>query len=379
MSRRLVVLEDGSPVSGVKIKREGSEEEFTTDGDGQLTMALHEGNQSLVVFHKGSWMPHVVRVEQHSSLLLLDIDDVNQASVPGEDWRRKSDNVNFLDVGKLDLGERYVYERTLGRGGMGYVIRAKDRLLNRSVAIKLLSDELQDNAEAQKIFLSEARHLATLSHPNLVAVHDISKLEDRVFMVIEYVKGETLEHLVTSIGVMPESVALKLAIQLTRVVAYLHDQGIIHRDLKLANAMVRHDGTLKLVDFGLARQFDELYIRGTRVRGTPAYMSPEQILGKALSPASDIYQLGVCFFEILSGRLPFEKGDMSYAHVHEQAPPIKQFRPEINVDLALLISSCLEKNGGDRPRDAHEILSTSCSTCIEASRTSPSIRSRAPR
>ena len=355
MPTRLVFLEEGSPVSGVRVKRDGAQEEFTTDSDGQLSLPLTEGNQKLVVYHRGSWIPHVVRVEQRASLLLVDMKEVDEPATTKSSAAAK-DNVNFLDVGKLNLGERYVYDRTLGRGGMGFVIRARDRLLNRSVAIKLLSEELQDNAEAQQIFLSEARHLATLSHPNLVAVHDISKLDDRVFMVIEYIKGETLERLITNLRHMSESVALKLAIQLTRVVAYLHDHGIIHRDLKPANAIVRHDGTLKLVDFGLARQFDELYIRGTRVRGTPAYMSPEQIKGAHLTPASDIYQLGVCFFEMLTGRLPFQKGDVAYAHVHEPAPRIQELRPNLNIDLCLLIQSCLEKDPRKRPSDAHEIL-----------------------
>ncbi len=354
MNTRIVFLEGGKPAQGLKVKSKDSdaEAEWTTNNEGQLALDLSEGTQELVVYHGGSWVPHIVNVQQNTSLLLVDLEREEESL----DHSSTPTDVNFLDIGRLDLGERYVFEKMLGHGGMGMVIRARDRLLNRSVAIKLLSDELRDNDEAQQIFLAEARHLATLNHPNLVAVHDISKVDERVFMVIEYIKGETIERLVQSLKRLSEPVALKLAIQLTRVVAYLHDHGIIHRDLKPANAMVRHDGTLKLVDFGLARHFDELYIRGTRVRGTPAYMSPEQIRGDHLTPASDIYQLGVCFFEMITGRLPFQKGDISYAHVHSDPPRASSINPKISPEFDELIDLCLRKPTNQRPKSTHNLL-----------------------
>jgi serine/threonine-protein kinase len=353
MSTRVVFLEDGKPQGGVRVKKAASDrsEQISNDA-GQLSLDLEEGRQEIVVYYNGSWVPHVVSVEREASMLLVDMGDM---SGERQDAAKSKPDANFLDVGRLDLGDRYVFERMLGRGGMGMVIRARDRLLNRSVAVKLLSEELRESPEAQKIFLSEARHLATLSHPNLVSVHDISKIEERTFMVIEYIKGETVERLIKSLKRLSESVTLKLAIQFTRVVAYLHDHGIIHRDIKPANAIVRHDGTLKLIDFGLARHFDELYIRGTRVRGTPAYMSPEQITGADLSTGSDIYQLGVCFYEMLTGKLPF-KGDMSYAHVHSPPPRVSEVIPGITPALDDLILECMAKDPADRPKNAHELL-----------------------
>lgn len=353
MRTRLLFLENGEPVKGIRVKPDSDATDVTeSDQEGQLSLELAAGNKELVVYHAGSWVPHVIRVEEQASLILVDLKDVGAANKQS----KPKEATNFLDIGRLDLGERYVFERVLGRGGMGLVIKARDRLLNRSVAIKLLSDELTESREAQQIFLAEARHLATLAHPNLVAVHDISKADDRVFMVIEYVKGETLEKLVRSLKKLSLPITLKLAIQLTRVVSYLHDHGVIHRDLKLANAMVRHDGTLKLVDFGLARHFDELYIRGTRVRGTPAYMSPEQINGDHLSPTSDVYQLGLCLFEMITGRLPFEGGDVMYAHIHTPAPSVTQFLSDVPKALDQIISRCLSKDPQDRYQDGHGLL-----------------------
>lgn len=353
MRTRLLFLENGEPVKGIRVKQDSTTTDVTeSDQEGQLSLELAAGNKELVVYHAGSWVPHVIRVEEQASLILVDLKDVGAAKKQD----KPKEATNFLDIGRLDLGERYVFERVLGRGGMGLVIKARDRLLNRSVAIKLLSDELTESREAQQIFLAEARHLATLAHPNLVAVHDISKADDRVFMVIEYVKGETLEKLVRSLKKLSLPITLKLAIQLTRVVSYLHDHGVIHRDLKLANAMVRHDGTLKLVDFGLARHFDELYIRGTRVRGTPAYMSPEQINGDHLSPTSDVYQLGLCLFEMITGRLPFEGGDVMYAHIHTPAPSVTQFISDVPKALDQIITRCLNKDPQERYQDGHSLL-----------------------
>ena len=355
MDVRFLFMADGKPVPRVRVRAPQLDDLVEADAQGQISLPMREGNQELAVYHEGSWVPRIVSVQQNSSLLLVELNEPDQARGGGGLGAEMSE-VSFLHIGRLDLGDRYVFEEVLGRGGMGLVVKAKDRLLNRAVAIKLLSDELRENDEAQQIFLTEARHLATLTHPNLVTVHDIAKAEDRVFIVIEYIKGDTIERLISSLGQLSEPVALKLSIQLARVVAYLHDQGIVHRDLKPANTMVGGDGTLKLIDFGLARHFDELFIKGTRVRGTPAYMSPEQIAGANPTVASDIYQLGVCLFEMVTGTIPFSKGDIAYAHIHTPAPRAKQRGAHISGEFDELIASCLHKDPADRPRDVHAIM-----------------------
>ncbi len=255
----------------------------------------------------------------------------------------------------LDLGTRYVFERVLGRGGMGVVLRAQDTLLNRLVAVKLLSDELADNPEAQQIFLTESRALATLSHPNLVGIFDVTEIDGRAMMVFEYVEGETLEQLLKKGGQFDEAEALRVAIELTFAIEYLHGKNVIHRDLKPANVMVQPDGKVRLIDFGLARSLEDIAERGTRLRGSPAYMAPEQVMGEALGHHTDLYALGMTLFEILAARLPFETGDMSFAQVHRHPPSLGTLRDGLHPDLVIIVDRCICKSRSDRPPSALEV------------------------
>ncbi len=350
---RILFTENGKPVEGLSVRAHEADDPVETDADGQVAVPLLEGRQTLRILKGGEWIPQIVQTNRESSLIVVDLAKRDT----GDFGKLPDPDTSFLDIGKLNLGERYVYQEIIGRGGMSIVLRAHDRLLNREVAVKVLSQELQAQTEAQQIFLTEARNLATLSHPNLVSVHDICKVDDQVFMVIEYVEGESLEKLVSTVRGFNETVALQTMIQLARVVGYLHDHEIIHRDIKPANAMLRNDGTVKLIDFGLARHFDDLHARGTRVRGTPAYMSPEQITGGRLSAACDVYQLGVCLFEALTGRLPFSSaGDLGYQHVHNPAPSVHEYRPHVSPELAELLADCLQKDPADRPQNGQELL-----------------------
>lgn len=255
----------------------------------------------------------------------------------------------------MDLGTRYVFERVLGRGGMGVVLRAQDTLLNRLVAVKLLSEELADNPEAQQIFLTESRALATLSHPNLVGIFDVTEVGGRAMMVFEYVEGETLDQLLKKNGRFDEAEALRVAIELTRAIEYLHDKNVIHRDLKPANIMVQPDGKVRLIDFGLARSLEDIAERGTRLRGSPAYMAPEQVMGERLGHHTDLYALGMTLFEILAARLPFESGDMSFAQVHRHPPSLATLREDLHADLVVIVDRCICKSQSDRPASALEV------------------------
>jgi serine/threonine-protein kinase len=349
---RILFTESGKPAEGLTVRF--GEHEVETDAFGQVELSLTEGHQDVEVLRNGEWVAHSIEATRESSLIIVDL--TKRETDAQREKEKSRSKVSFLDIGKLNLGERYVYEEVIGRGGMSVVLKARDRLLNRDVAIKLLSQELQAQSEAQNVFLTEARNLARLSHPNLVSVHDICKVEDQVFMVIEFIEGESLGHLINTVKGFNETVALQTIIQLSRVVGYLHAHGIIHRDLKPANAMIRNDGTLKLIDFGLARHFDDLHMRGTRVRGTPAYMSPEQIRGDNLTPACDVYQLGVCLFEVVTGELPFSKGDVNYSHCHDAPPRANDINPDISEALTELIDQCLQKDPALRPPDGQSLL-----------------------
>lgn len=251
-----------------------------------------------------------------------------------------------------NLGSRYEFESELGRGGMGVVLRAKDNLLNRPVAIKLLSDELASHPEAQQIFLTESRALATLSHPNLVGVYDVTEIGGRAMMVFEFVEGQTLDRMLRDQQTLPEIDVVRVSIELLDALEYLHSKDVIHRDLKPANVMVQPDGKVRLIDFGLARSLVEIAERGTRVRGSPAYMAPEQVTGAQLVHQTDLYAFGMTLFELLAGRLPFESGDMSFAQVYREPPSVGEVRSGLHPDLVVLVDRCLRKSASDRPESA---------------------------
>ena len=251
--------------------------------------------------------------------------------------------------------ERYAFSKIIGRGGMGVVLRGYDKLLSRDVAVKFLNTELNENEEARKIFLTEARLMAKLAHPNLVAVYDVGSIEDKVMMVVELIEGNDLYHMLKeSPEGLDQKLMLKVGIQLTEVVHYLHEQGMVHRDLKPANVMLKPDETIKLIDFGLTRTMEVLAVRATSVRGTPAYMSPEQLAGDTITSATDIYQLGATFFELLSGKLPFEMASYS-PELRREVPSLQDARPSLDPELCRLIGDCLAYDAAKRPQSAAEV------------------------
>ena len=350
MKTTVMFVADAVPLGGVSVRLAGEDDELTyvADNEGKIDVDLAPGTHTFAVHVDDVWVERTVRREGSSPLFVVNVRDST------------SDALHTLNTLQIDLtnlvGDRYVFETVLGRGGMGVVVKAIDRMLNRPVAIKMLSDELRENEEAQQIFLVEARNLATLSHPNLVAIHDILSVGGRVLMIFEYVLGENVEKTIKRRGPLDQKDVLRIAIQLTRCLCYLHEHELIHRDLKPANIIMQADGTLKLIDFGLARSLNELYVRGTRVRGTPAYMAPEQIQGIHLTTATDIYQIGISMYEMLAGKLPFPTGDMAYAHVHLDPPPLTDAVNGIDPELANLVHNCLEKSAKDRPASANILL-----------------------
>ncbi|MBH25796.1 MAG: hypothetical protein CMH57_15425 [Myxococcales bacterium] len=261
-----------------------------------------------------------------------------------------------IGVGVL-LQQRYRLVELIGQGGMGSVYKAHDEVLNRVVAIKALAPELIHNPEAVAIFDQEARVLARTTHPNLVSVYDVFQVHEHAFMSMEHVDGLSGDAIVAR---YPEGVPLddgiQIATQLLAVLCYLHEQKIIHRDIKPNNFIVQPDGTLRLLDFGLARELELLVQRGTRVRGSPAYISPEHILGHDLTPRSDLYSFGVTLFELFTGRLPFERGDLAYHHAHTPPPAPEELRRDLPAPIAQLIRGSMKKSPEERPTSARAAL-----------------------
>ncbi len=347
MKTTVMFINEAAPLVDVPVRLAGDANIHITDAEGKIVIDVISGTHTFEIEIDKRWVSRTFARKGDAPLFIIDVSKSREAAL-------STMNTLQMDLANL-VGDRYVFETVLGRGGMGIVVKAIDRLLNRPVAIKMLSDELQDNEEAQQIFLVEARNLATLSHPNLVAIHDILSVDGRVLMVFEYVLGENLEKTIERNGAISQLAALRMLIQLTRCVSYLHDHELIHRDLKPANVIVQADGTVKLVDFGLARSLNELYVRGTRVRGTPAYMAPEQVMGIHLTVSTDLYQLGITMYEMLAGELPYPSGDMAYAHVHK-VPPLLSEKYPIDKELCSLVASCLKKQPKDRPASARELL-----------------------
>ena len=251
---------------------------------------------------------------------------------------------------------RYEVIEELARGGMGIVYRARDKVLNRVVAYKILTQELKTTATAVEYFLREARSAAAMSHPNIVTVFDAGEQGDEYYMAMEFVEGNTLKQMVRQQGPFPESLVRFVAIHSCRGLSYAHQKGLVHRDIKSGNIMMTTDRILKIMDFGLAKFVEADAQDHTRAIGTPYYMSPEQILGKELDGRSDIYSLGITLFEVATGRVPFAKGDLAYHHLHTEAPRVRALRSEISPGMEEVIYTCMRKQPQDRYQSADQLL-----------------------
>ena len=265
-----------------------------------------------------------------------------------------------MPIGDLTTfdGGRYRVVKELGRGGMGVVVLCQDSTLHRVVAIKLLGESLVANPEARQLFLGEARALATLDHPNLARVYDVREEQidghSTPYLVMEYIAGESLESRIDKGRIVLQEALLYMA-EVADALAYCHDRGILHRDVKPANVLISSEGRAKLIDFGLARSMEVLANRSTQVRGTPAYMAPEQILGQKLTAVTDLYSFGASLYEAITGRLPFTEGEMMFQHVYREPTLPSQHAVGIPPQLDALVLRCLAKDAAQRPQNAVEL------------------------
>jgi predicted Ser/Thr protein kinase len=247
---------------------------------------------------------------------------------------------------------RYLIEKELGRGAMGIVYGARDRILGRNVALKKLSGNLRENKELIRRLKQEAKALARLSHPNIVQVYDFVQDFDQAWIAMELIEGQNIADHLQDRGMMRPGEAVQLAIQIAEALAYAHQRGVIHRDLKPANVILSMDGAAKITDFGLAKiARSSVHTRAGSFLGSPAYMSPEQTRGQAADAYSDIYALGVSLYEMLSGRLPFE-GDFESVIAQKLAAtpaPLSTSNGEIPGELKELVFQMLAREPDKRP------------------------------
>ena len=249
----------------------------------------------------------------------------------------------------------------LGRGGMGVVYKAHEESLNRFVAIKMLGEHLEEDSEYVERFVREAKSAAALSHPNIVQIYAISEEGGHHYFVMEYVQGTSVQRLIQTKGKLPPADAARLILQAAAGLQDAHAQDVVHRDIKPANLMITDRGLVKIADFGLALMgaaTSRLTATGM-LMGTPGYLSPEQCLDQNPDHRTDIYSLGVTFFEALTGTMPF-RADSPLALlkliVEVEPPDIRELNPEVDDELRAIIARMLAKDREKRYPSCTEVI-----------------------
>jgi serine/threonine-protein kinase len=258
------------------------------------------------------------------------------------------------------LSGRYRLESKLGSGGMSTVYLARDGTLERWVAVKVMHREMSDQPDQLERFRREARAVAQLSHPNVVAVIDAGEDGGHPYIVFEYVDGETLKQRIERVGPLPVDEATAYAIEIGRGLAAAHARRLVHRDVKPQNVLIDSEGRAKVTDFGIARSLESDGLTQTgRVLGTTDYVSPEQAMGRGVDARSDIYSLGVLLYEMLTGEVPFQAETVvgvAMKHVNEQIPDVQARRPDTSSALAAVVERATAKEPKKRYPDMASCL-----------------------
>ena len=258
------------------------------------------------------------------------------------------------------LNNRYLLLEQLGKGGMAIVYRARDTMLERSVAVKVLRESYSRDPAFLERFRQEAKAAANLSHPNIVTVHDFGLDNGQIFIVMEYVPGTDLKTLLNQRDRFIPEEALPLLIQACAGIGYAHRAGLVHCDVKPQNLLVTPDKRLKVTDFGIARALSTIQPeeQSDVVWGSPQYFSPEQAAGAAPSPASDVYSLGIIMYEMMTGSLPFHAdfaGALAQMHIEAEPVPISEIIPDISPVLEQIQMKVLSKEPSQRYRTADQL------------------------
>jgi len=267
----------------------------------------------------------------------------------------------------LRLGGRYQLEARVGGGGMAIVYKARDLILNRQVAVKVLRSQFGTDEDFVNRFRREAQAVASLSHPNVVGVYDVGQENDTHYMVMEYVEGSTLKEMIVSRGALPVEEAVRIAEQICDALEHAHQNQIIHRDIKPHNILIGKNGRVKVTDFGIARAVTSTTITHTNAMlGSVHYFSPEQARGGITGEKSDIYSLGIVLYEMVTGELPFS-GDspisVALKHLQEPLPEPRQINPGIPQSVENVILKALVKDQFLRYSSAREMLED-LETCL---------------
>lgn len=257
------------------------------------------------------------------------------------------------------INDRYEIIRSIGEGGMANVYLGYDTILDRNVAIKILRGDLSTDEKFVRRFQREALSASSLAHPNIVEMYDVGEDDGIYYIVMEYVEGKTLKQLLKKRGSLTLSEAIDIMLQLTDGMAHAHDSYIIHRDLKPQNIMIKDDGQIKITDFGIAMALNATQLTQTNsVMGSVHYLPPEQASGKGSTIKSDIYSMGIIFYELLTGSLPF-KGDnaveIALKHMRDPLPSVREDNPAIPQSIENIILKATAKNPKNRYDDARQM------------------------
>ena len=256
---------------------------------------------------------------------------------------------------KIILGGRYALLEKISEGGMSTIYRAYCNVLNRVVAVKILKQEFSNDEEFLKKFNNEAKSAAALNHPNIVGVYDIGSDDDVSYIIMEFVDGKNIKQIINERGSFAEKGALEILRQICVALKAAHDQGIVHRDIKPHNIMINKFGIVKVGDFGIAKATSSATItKSESIMGSVHYISPEQAKGEYVDKRSDIYSLGIVFYEMLTGKVPYDEEkaiNTALKHVNCQLEIPEKYKHILSSSVQNILLKMVQKNPNDRYLD----------------------------